>query len=318
MKFGKIAAWKEDAEPPENPEELWAYRQQKEEEWHLASGDECDLTKFRYKVIARSLEYGLRCLGLYERGFLNALQPKLVELQLNYPHLPKGLDGLRILMLSDLHLSARYPEFADATARLVEGLEADLCFMPGDFRFGHYGSDDHVYPQLEKILSAFKAHRGIYGVLGNHDFSYMIPKLSALGIHMLYNEGIPIQFGEDTLWLGGCDDPHRFKTDHLESALGQAPKEAFKVLLIHTPCRIEEARAWGTDLYLCGHTHGGQIRVPGLGAIRLNAACRPRFAYRQWRSEEMHGYTSPGLGTTDVPVRFGCPPEAQYITLRRL
>ena len=317
MNSCKLATWNDEDEPPRDPEALWEYRKQLEKRWEYKDGSEHDFSNLRSALAAKAIEYSLRLTGLYTRGFQNATRPELADIALYYPELPMGLDGLQILMLSDLHLSANYPQFAESVRTMVAGLKVDLCLMPGDYRFGHHGKESHIYPQLEAILSGITARRGVYGVLGNHDFSYMAPHLQALGIHILFNEGIAILFGDDLLWLGGCDDPHRFKTDHLEAALGEAPKDAFKTLLIHTPCRVEEAHALGVDLYLCGHTHGGQIRFPGIGALKMNARCRRRFTYRQWRTGTMQGYTSPGLGTTDVPVRFLCPPEAQLITIKR-
>jgi len=313
----KTATWPGVESQSVDSIDLLEFRKQKEIDWRLHEGDEEDFTNLRSAFIAKSLYAALRLSGLYQRGFRNATSPCLTQVKMPFLSIPDGLVGLRILLLSDLHLSRKYPEFATNITKLLTGVEADLCLIAGDYRFGHYGTVDHIYPQLDCILSAFKAPLGVYGVLGNHDVSSMIPTLQALGINILYNTGFPVSVGGETVWLAGCDDPHRFKTDHLVAALADAPDNAFKILLIHSPDRIEEAHNLGVQLYLCGHTHGGQIRIPRYGAVRLNAHCHTRFAYRQWHMDKMLGYTSPGLGTTDIPIRFSCPPEAQLITLAR-
>src|SRR4029079_2861599 len=99
----------------------------------------------------------------------------------------------------------------------------------------------------------------------------------------------------------------------LDAALSGVPEDACKVLLVHSPEVIARAAERGVDLYLCGHTHGGQVCLPGLGPVVLNANCARRYARGTWRYGSMQGYTSSGLGTSCVPVRFFCPPEVAVI-----
>ncbi len=263
------------------------------------------------------LEVGLRCAGLHARGVRNACDLRLREEALSLAGLPPALDGLRLLHLSDLHFGHTLPDHEDAVCRLLEGVSADLCVITGDLRFGHYGPSDHVAPAVRRMLGGLRLQHGAYAVLGNHDTLAIAETIEAVGLRVLLNEGVAVGVNGAVLWLAGVDDPHFYRMDDLDAALRGAPPHAFPILLAHTPECAEEAAEKGIGLYLCGHTHGGQIRLPGLGAIMVNARCPRRRALGHWQIGTMHGFTSPGLGFTDAPVRFGCPPEAVLFTLRR-
>lgn len=170
---------------------------------------------------------------------------------------------------------------------------------------------------MADILSGIRTRYGTYGILGNHDLSDIVPGLTSIGVRMLINRGEAVFHHGAPLWIGGVDDPHRFRSDSLEDALHGAPPGTFILLLAHSPELIAEAAGAGVGLYLCGHTHGGQVRFPLLGMIHINARCERRYAAGRWTYGAMQGYTTSGLGVTDVPVRFLCKPEAVMITLRR-
>jgi predicted MPP superfamily phosphohydrolase len=257
----------------------------------------------------------LKCLGLYKRGNANALDLQLREMSLSFPDLPPDLEGLRILHLSDLHLPRRFPEFSQKAGKLLNGLKVDLCVLTGDYRWGYYGPLDHVPQQIATILEGVSASFGSVAVLGNHDTFLMAETLEKAGLPFLFNEGAPLVFGDTTLWLCGIDDPHIYGCDSISDALRDAPADSWKVLLAHSPERITEAEEAGISLYLCGHTHGGQIRLPLIGAPSSNAKCRRDQIMGVWRYKSLVGHTSPGLGTTDLPVRYHCPPEATVFTL---
>jgi predicted MPP superfamily phosphohydrolase len=137
-----------------------------------------------------------------------------------------------------------------------------------------------------------------------------------MGVRMLVNEAAEIRLGRDSIWLPGIDDSFDYKVDDLPAALAQVPAEAFKILLAHTPDLYQDAEDRGVHLYLCGHTHGGQVRLPYFGALRSNARCSRRYTYGYWNYRQMHGYTSGGLGCSSLPLRLNCPPEVVLLTLR--
>jgi predicted MPP superfamily phosphohydrolase len=188
--------------------------------------------------------------------------------------------------------------------------------LTGDYRFRIDGPCDAVYPPMARILSAVNARHGIVGVLGNHDCAEMVPELTRLGVKVLVNEALEVRHGTHGIWLIGVDDPHYYGCDDLSGALLDVPQEGFKILLVHTPEMVAEAAQHGIQLYLCGHTHGGQICLPWIGPIIVNANCPRRFTRGIWRYKHVQGYTSAGVGTSGVPVRFFCPPEIALIELR--
>jgi predicted MPP superfamily phosphohydrolase len=149
----------------------------------------------------------------------------------------------------------------------------------------------------------------ILGVPGNHDPAALLPELEKLGVRMLMNESCRLTRGGDRLWIVGVDDPHFYRTHDLETAMRDVTDGDCTILLAHSTDQHQEAQASGADLMLSGHTHGGQICLPG--GIPVLTSCRqPRaMAAGPWRYGNMLGYTSRGVGTSAVEARFNCRPE---------
>lgn len=256
-----------------------------------------------------------RIAWLRARGERNARNAVVRALRLTFDSLPSAFCGFTILHLSDIHADGLSGLSEHLGARLQD-LQVDLCVLTGDYRYKTHGPSHDVYPHMEKILAAINTRCGIVGVLGNHDAAEKVPVLERLGVTILMNQSLAVRHGGDTIWLVGLDDPHYYGCDDLPGALQGVPEETFKVLLVHTPELVAEAEAHGIDLYLCGHTHGGQICLPFFGPVLWGANCRRRYARGAWRHKRMQGYTSPGVGVSMVPVRFFCPPEIVMIELR--
>jgi predicted MPP superfamily phosphohydrolase len=263
------------------------------------------------RVLLRAV---LRATGLLRLGERNALQLAVRHIRLAFPALPEAFWGFRILHLSDLHLGTSAPLLSCIRARL-QGVQADLCVLTGDYRFEVTGPSDAVYRDMQEILPAIRAEEGILGVLGNHDYAETAPALTRLGANILVNEAFEIRRGNQSLCLLGVDDPHYYGCDDLEAARAAVPADAFTILLAHSPELAEPAAAAGIHLYLCGHTHGGQICFPWLGPLWMNAHCPRAFTRGLWRHRGMQGFTSAGVGTSVLPVRFNCPPEIALIEL---
>lgn len=283
----------------------------REGEQKLAHGESLLL---RERIAAPVLRTALRMVGLYSRGLRNALTPIVRHLRFQFPGLDDSLDGFRILHLADLHIDGMQG-LAEVIAERVNGLEADLCVMTGDYRFKACGPCHTIYPRVETILSAIQARHGVAAILGNHDESDIAVELEKLGVRMLINDGVRITRGGACLGVIGVDDPHRYGCDNLDRALTSVPPDAFKVLLAHTPELWHQASVAGIQLYLCGHTHAGQIRLPVIGALLMNADCPKAFTQGRWQNGAMHGYTSAGVGCSLLPVRYNCPPEITLIEL---
>lgn len=254
----------------------------------------------------------LSMLGLHARAQRNARDICVRHHDLEIPALPPGLEGFTILQLSDLHVDIA-PDFPDAIAGAVAGLEYDICVLTGDYRAETYGSFEGALGGLESLLSAFSTP--VFGILGNHDSIRMVPGLEALGIRMLINESVEIEHGNELLHLAGVDDPHYFRTDDVEAVRSAIPEQASAVLLAHSPCVYERAERAGFEAMLCGHTHGGQLCLPGGIAVLSNSRAPRRLCSGPWRYGELAGYTSVGCGVSVVDVRLNCQPE---VTLHRL
>ncbi len=251
----------------------------------------------------------LKMSGVLDRGMRNSLNYRVETLTTPIPHLPSAFHGFRILHLSDLHLEG----ILDRGKRLrevIHSLTFDLCVITGDFRLLTYGDYEEAVVRMTELATAIQCPEGIIGILGNHDFLEMIPGLEKTGMRLLLNESIPIHRGEDTIWIVGVDDTHWYEVDDLPKALQQVPREAKKILLAHSPEIIQEASEAGIDYYLCGHSHGGQICLPGGIPILNNSLCSRSFIAGSWSYQNtLPGYTSRGTGTSLLPVRFSCPPE---------
>ena len=258
------------------------------------------------------LRLALSLIGLHGRGRRNALRIQLRRHDVVLPSLPDAFDGYTILHLSDLHLDMSEPHLTRLIQR-VQGLEYNLCVLTGDFRFRTFGA---YTPALE-ALARLRAHlrSPIYAVLGNHDTIRMVPGMEALGIPVLMNESVRLPRANDALYLAGIDDAHYFGTHNFHRAAHDIPHEACAVLLSHTPEPYRHAAHAGFSLMLCGHTHGGQICLPGGVPVITDSDAPRAYANGPWRFRALVGYTSVGCGSSIVDVRLNCLPE---VTLHRL
>ncbi len=267
-----------------------------------------------FKHMLAMFGLGLRLCGLYERGVRNALDIKLKRIELEFENLPPEFDGFRILQLSDLHVDF-LPEPMETALDLVSGEKVDLCVLTGDYRKHISGPFEHILPTLERLVARLSARDGVYAILGNHDCADMAEAFERLGIDVLVNETRSIHRGGSRIHVTGTDDVHYYYTDAARSAIETAP-EGFNVALIHSAELADVAAASGFDLYLAGHTHGGQVCLPGGIPIITHLSCHRRYAAGLWRHGSMYGYTSSGVGVSGLPVRFNTRPEVVVITLR--
>lgn len=267
-----------------------------------------------FSPLRHVLEQLIRLPGVREHAEQVARTPQQTFFNWQFDRLPPSFNHYRILQLSDLHI--------DAMAGLVEPILAavsdsrpDIIVLTGDFRFATGGANHLMLEYMQQLVAGLPRCDGIYGILGNHDSCSFIKPFEALGIRMLVNETVELQRGSDRIALIGLDDCHYYGTDDLTGALRGVEPELFKLLLVHSPELFREAAGAEIDFYLCGHTHGGQIRLPYLGAPILNAGCPRRYCDRTWRHGRTQGYTHRGTGSSCVPLRINCPPEVTLHTL---
>jgi predicted MPP superfamily phosphohydrolase len=180
-----------------------------------------------------------------------------------------------------------------------------------------YGPIAPCLRHLRRLLPHIRSRLGLLGVLGNHDCLEMSPDLEEAGLIMLINESWPITRNGEQIWVVDVDDPHFYKTADADQAFRDVPARAFTIFLAHSPEAYKQAAQCRASLYLCGHTHGGQIRLPKRGPILTNSRA-PRFtASGSWQYRNMQGYTSRGVGPSGIPLRFNCPGEISLITLAK-
>lgn len=260
------------------------------------------------------IEGALKLSGLYWRARKNAERVTVRRNELKFSALPGSFDGYIILHLSDLHV-----EMSEAAMRhlitLVDGMSYDLCVLTGDYRANTFGPFDAALEGVAKVRAHLR--QPIFGVLGNHDTIQMVPALETMGVRMLLNEWEVLTRGGERIHLAGIDDAHFYKVDNIEKAASQIPQDEFSILLSHTPEIYRQAAHANFNLMLCGHTHGGQLCLPGSIPIKLEAVVPRRMGAGAWRYHDMSGYTSRGAGSSVVAVRLNCPPEITLHCLRR-
>jgi predicted MPP superfamily phosphohydrolase len=260
------------------------------------------------------IRHSLRLVGLYGRAQRNAQAIRLVENPLRIAALPEPFDGYRILQLSDLHLDMD-PRNAQALHRRLAGLSYDLCVMTGDYRAKTYGPYQRVLEGIEALREQLTAP--VFAILGNHDTIRLVKGLENAGIRVLLNESVRLECAAQVIHLAGIDDAHYFQVHNLDKATAEIPDDAVALLLSHTPETYRHAAHAGFDAMLCGHTHGGQICLPGGVPLFWDAHCPRALAAGAWRYRDLIGYTSVGAGTSVVNARLNCPPEITIHTLRR-
>jgi uncharacterized protein len=254
----------------------------------------------------------LMLMGLYWRGCKNAGRVRVRRNRIAMKKLPSRFDGLTLLHLSDLHADMNEGAMRRLT-ELLPGISYDVCVLTGDYRGATFGPFDAALESLARVCSLLKGP--VYGVLGNHDTIRMVPGLEQMGIRMLLNEHEAISRGDQAIYLAGIDDAHYYRVDNIEKATFEIPENGFSILLSHTPEVYRQAAHAGFDLLLSGHTHGGQICLPGSIPITLDSVLPRYMGSGAWNYRGMVGYTSVGAGCSIVAARINCPPE---ITLHQL
>ena len=271
------------------------------------------LTLFEYLAppIIRTV---LTLAGLYWRARRNAEQIVIRRNDMRFARLPPLFDGFTILHISDLHA-----DLSEAAMRnlihLVGGVRYDVCVLTGDYRGKTFGSFDAALSWIGKLRAQLT--EPIFGVLGNHDTIQMVPAIESMGIRILLNECEVIVRDDQRIYLSGIDDAHFYGIHNIEKAASQFSAGDFSILLSHTPEVYRQAAHADFDLMLCGHTHGGQICLPGAIPVILRAKLPRRMGAGAWQYHNMMGYTSVGAGSSGLSVRLNCPPEITLHTLRR-
>lgn len=270
-------------------------------------------------------------IGLGVISYAWGIEPYRIEVvrpTIEIPDLPEQLDGLTICHLSDLHIGA-FRRLEKALSFRLSEIEVDLCLISGDLLHSASG-----FEPLSKALSGLKTRHGIYAVPGNAEHDPwaaglpVVERLEEQGIRMLVNRAERLSIREVEIAVAGVDDPY-LGFDDPEKALAGTGSAGLRILLAHSPDIVKDLGAELPDLALCGHTHGGQIRLPFAGAVWLHSrhsglAISDGLYGPDTLSDiagrdltNLHMYVSRGLGGSGIRARFMCRPEVTVITLRK-
>jgi predicted MPP superfamily phosphohydrolase len=272
-------------------------------------------------VILFTLQAGLWLLMAYgtcvEPFRLQVSQVEITSGKLANPGLP-----LRIVQLSDLHVE-RLTHREHALDLLLSDLAPDLIVLTGDFLSTSYNDDPRALADLRELLGGFSAAGGIYAVWGTAevDLPHLLrPLLAELGVIPLEDQAVEVAAGGHPIWLMGvsCSRDPVADGARLRALLEDAPPDVLTVLLYHTPDLMPQAASLGVDLYLAGHTHGGQWCLPGFGAILTSSRYWKCYEAGLYREGDTHLYVSQGVGMEGFGMpraRFFCPPELVQVII---
>ena len=235
------------------------------------------------------------------------------ELNLRFTNLPASFNGFKILHLSDLHIDS-IPGFASIIIDKIKDLKFDICLLTGDYRRDNSGSFSQILKPLQVLSKYIHTSNGTFAVLGNHDTYLMAQYEQQSGMELLVNESVEIIKNGQKILITGTDDPYNFFTEPALLCL-ETKGYNFKIAMVHTSELAKIASANKYDLYLCGHTHGGQICLKEGVPLISHQFEGKQFNQGKWNIGKMTGYTSRGVGVSGMPIRFNCPAEVTLITL---
>ena len=256
-------------------------------------------------------------------GFLIAPHIPVAEhISIHLPRLPEAFEGFRIVLMGDMHFGPYIGKAqVERAVRLGLSLKPDLTILTGDFvshplfeRNGPHGAH-HAEP-CAQVLQQLKG-TPVVSILGNHDHwnnpDIVADTLVSHGLQVLRNQSIPLERDGQRIWIVGVDDVYEEAND-LDKALHGVPPAETKIVAVHEPDFADETALHSIDLQVSGHSHGGQVRIPGYGAPVLPRLGR-KYPIGLNRVGNMQVYTNRGIGMVTPPVRLNCPPEVTLITL---
>lgn len=245
---------------------------------------------------------------------LRAAKPRLIKIQFVLPELPAVFDGYRLLHLSDLHFDNN-PFITKKLCQILVGYDVDLLVATGDFVERAVVGNSIAAREMKIIIDQISPKDGTVAVLGNHDSWTTAKALEDVGIQVLINEKFNIYKSGFNIQIVGIDDPSYFFDHEAVDAFHTLDKNIIGIALAHSPELAEEAASAGFNLYLAGHTHGGQFNFPYLNFSINNLQRHREYLKGKWKYGNMLGYTSCGNGTSHVAMRINCPAEVILITL---
>lgn len=248
----------------------------------------------------------------------------MTRLRITSDRLASGTPPMRIFHISDLHID-RLSVRETAVLEAIQRTQPDAIVITGDFVSTSNNTDRETFEQVRRFLSRLSAPYGVYATLGTPPVDlreFVVPLFEGLPVTLLREAWHKIDMGKGReLVLMGMDCTHDIPHDaaSLQRMVEQAPQEAPQVLLYHSPELMPQAVEHGLDLYLCGHTHGGQVRLPVVGALMTSSQLGRRYVMGHYPEGRTHLYVSRGVGFEGLSaprVRLLSPPEVTLVTIR--
>ena len=276
------------------------------------------VTRRQFLQIAGGLGIAVGIPSAAEVAYATRIEPRRVlieERSIRLPRLPTAFEGFRIALFSDLHL---YPFTSIQVVRdavsLANSFRPDLVILAGDFVWLYVEAAFDLVPALSQLNPAI----GTFAVLGNHDHfkgpEIVAKALAEAGVQLLRNRGMTIQIGRDSIYLAGIDSVTAGRPSPV-AAFDNKRGNLTSIVTVHEPDFIRDlAPHFPVDLQLSGHSHGGQVRLPIVGALVL-PPWGEIYDMGLYRVGNAQLYTTRGIGTIGVNARFNCPPEVTAITL---
>lgn len=261
--------------------------------------------------------------AFYYGAYMEPFRLEMSELLLFTDRLPVGLPPIRILHITDLHIE-RWTQREDDVLRIVEKAQPDLIVISGDYVNLSYNRDPETQQLVHRLLSQLSAPFGVYATLGSPPVDVretIVPIFDNLDILLMRHHWHEIDFGDGRrLVVLGMDCTHHIPTDEARLAhlMSSAPNDVPQLLVYHSPELMPQAAAQGVDLYLCGHTHGGQVRLPLIGPLLTSSQLGRQFVMGHYRLGRTHLYVSRGIGLEGLSaprVRFMSPPEMTLVVM---
>jgi predicted MPP superfamily phosphohydrolase len=293
----------------------WAFRR-----FERRVGTKFDPARRRVLQIAGNFAVAAPAAAVGYGAFIERFDLRVREIDIPLPGLAHDLDGLRILQLSDIHLSAFLSE--RELARVIDAaltLRPHLAAITGDLISSRGDPLDACIRQVARL----KADAGIFGCMGNHEIyagaeEYAEKAGARAGIHFLRSRAVPLRFGASVLNLAGVDYQRKSDKDHyLRGADRLVLPGTTNLLLSHSPDVFPVAVNQGYNFLLAGHTHGGQVTVEILDQSINPARFFTPYVYGLYRKGNGAAYVTRGIGTIGIPVRIGAPPEIVLLRLRK-
>ena len=283
--------------------------------------DSAKITRRGFLKAFGATTIGLGISGLAGYGYVFYVEPRWLEIErVEVPihGLSEAFNDFKIVCLSDFHLHPfTQIDFIEKVVARANELNPDVVCLLGDYVLE---GADSIY-ELAPVLAGLESKYGVFAVLGNHDLwtdaDVVRSGLEAVGIRVLVNESVSIYVGDDDLILAGLDDGWSGEAD-LSLALENTPQGSPVILMLHEPDFADHyARDGRVSLQLSGHTHGGQVRIPGIGGP-FRPAYGQKYDDGLIEIEDMWLYTTRGVGVIGPPARFNCRPEITEIILQSM